>query len=605
MDTTPATAPSDRVKNDLRSVDHLSNLNESRRVELWRTRAIMDGGKAGLQALLGDLDGYDEDELSLVPTANLMLSGIERFAHKLGRVPDLRITPPVTKDTDRARKKADKQTRIVMSYDERDGMEMLLPQIARWIVGYGFASFTMADCWVDGCGYPKLELRDPYETYPGEFGVEQQPREIAYKRMVPVMRVAEMYPALRPRLEKLRQWTIAMNGSRSSSGVILGSGPSGRSWDNRSGDGVEIVELVDQRGTHVMLPDLMASLELIPNKCHAPPFRLMKRFAFNDLRGHFEHVVGLASSMAKFNLLMQIGMEDSVFSETNVFGNEDDAAGYERGRDALNMLSAQARVERAQTRVPFEAMQHLGTLERMLRATSRYSAQADGDSPNSFATGRGLEQLATGFDAEIREYFLTLRYGLQAVDALRLEYDRAMFPHSKPMEGVCKGEEFAETYNPATDIVTLKTRRTYGAMSGFDEPSKIATMLNLNQAGFMSTQTGMENLDGIDNVEREKERIREEKAMGILLAGIEAMASQGDPKSMMALVDLMDSKDAKQVLRKHFTPQDPQMSPEEEAFGQPPPELTPLPAQPPDIATVLSRATDSGASLGVQRVGRV
>lgn len=601
------TAPSDRLKNDLNRVDHLRWSNDSRRTEMGRTRAIMDGGKAGLQVLLGNLDGYGEDELSLVPTANLMLAGIDRFAHKLGRRPDLNVLPPVNKDTDRARKRADKMVRIVESYDDADAVEMMLPQVARWLVGYGFAVFTIATHHdADGHGYPRLQLRDPYDTFLGSFGIDQQPQEVAFVRTVPIMHVARMYPRLRGRLEKLPQWGVAaFNAERADTTSRFG-GTGSRGWANRSGEGVTIVELVDHRGTHVMCEDIMASLEFTPNLCATPPFRVIKRFSFNDLRGQFEHVIGLASSMAKMNLLVQIAAEDGVFTETNVYSNNE-AFDYEKGRDALNYLGPQDRVEKPTTNIPFQLFQHIGTLERMLRSTARYSAQADGESPNSFATGAGLEQLASGFDAEIREYFTSLRHGLEQLDHMRLEYDTHHFAYAKPMSGISKGEVFAETYNPGSDIVTFRTRRSYGAMSGFDEPSKIATMLNLNQAGFMSQQTGMENLDGIENVQREKERILEERSMGILLQGLEAMAGQGDPKAMMALTDLMGSKDAKATLLKFFTPEGDELSAEEEAMANPPPppELLQLPNTPPDVATVLARATDSGADVGVQRVGRI
>ena len=46
--------------------------------------AIMDGGNEGLQVLLGDMDGYGEEELALVPTANSVRNKSVRTASTLG-----------------------------------------------------------------------------------------------------------------------------------------------------------------------------------------------------------------------------------------------------------------------------------------------------------------------------------------------------------------------------------------------------------------------------------------------------------------------------------------------------------------------------------------
>jgi len=74
----------------------------------------------------------------------------------------------------------------------------------------------------------------------------------------------------------------------------------------------------------------------------------------------------------------------------------------------------------------------------------------------------------------------------------------------------------------------------------------------------------------------------------------------------MALIEINQHPDKKeQVLLKFFTPQEPQMSPEEEQFVQGPggPEI---PGDSRSVSTVLSRLEQSGATEGgVQTVGRL
>lgn len=70
-----------------------------------------------------------------------------------------------------------------------------------------------------------------------------------------------------------------------------------------------------------------------------------------------------------------------------------------------------------------------------------------------------------------------------------------------------------------------------------------------------------------------------------------------------ALVEIMnDPKNKTEILRKYFTAQEPQMSPEEVAMMQG--GAAPAPqGPPPSVTSILSRLTGAGAEGGVQTVG--
>lgn len=56
----------------------------------------------------------------------------------------------------------------------------------------------------------------------------------------------------------------------------------------------------------------------------------------------------------------------------------------------------------------------------------------------------------------------------------------------KPLSGFANGAAFSEQYVPSTDIAgQYDTRRVYGVMAGFDEPTKIVSGLQLLQAGII------------------------------------------------------------------------------------------------------------------------
>ena len=87
----------------------------------------MNGGPSGLLALLGDqIQGFEDWQ---VPMPNLMMSGLEHLAQKIGRIPNLKVDVPNNKDSERARKRADKIARIVTAYDDVQRLDLQLPLV--------------------------------------------------------------------------------------------------------------------------------------------------------------------------------------------------------------------------------------------------------------------------------------------------------------------------------------------------------------------------------------------------------------------------------------------------------------------------------------------
>ena len=173
-------------------IDYLRSINNDASVDRSRIRDIMNGGSAAVTALLGNSVDVEYHEL---PAPNLFLTALERFAQKLGRSPDLKVDIVNEKDSERSRKKSEKLERIVNSYDGFQKLNMQLPQVGRWLPGYGFV------VWVinhkkdkDGNPYPYAQLRDPFTCFPGNFGNDQQPDELAIISRVPHDTLAKQYP---------------------------------------------------------------------------------------------------------------------------------------------------------------------------------------------------------------------------------------------------------------------------------------------------------------------------------------------------------------------------------------------------------------------------
>lgn len=572
-----------------------------------RIRSILNGGAEGVRAVLNPtLHPDDPKNKSLgvdLPTANIMHSGLERLAQQIGRAPTLKTDMIPIADTQTARNKADKRARIVQGWDDMSRMEMQYPQIGRWLPGYGFTFHVIREQRFGDTLYPYAELRDPYDVHLGQWGPDQQPNEAAITRQVSKKRMMEAYPH---HAEMLQQMWKRGTGARI---PILGTGGQ---WEGNPNNPVTIVEYYCADGTYVACPEANMMLDWIPNPLDSgPAFVVTKKFSFDKLQSQYHHVVGLMAMMAKLNILGLIATEDATFRETNIIGTMIGDT-YERGRKGVNLFEPGTRIEKPPTDQLAQQWQAINILERQIRVVSGYPVSQDGQSPNSFATGEGIRELGVSANENVREYQTAIRHSVELIDRKRLEWDFKMHTNARKKvywyEG---GNHFEETYKPATDIDRdFRTRRVYGAMASFDENSKIIAGLQLLQARIIDRRTMMENLDGLDNVGLILERIDQDMAKEALIQALgERFGMQQDPAAGMALVEIFDNpSDTASTLKKLFTPQEPQMSPEEEqmaamAAGPGGPMGEGAMGPPPSVQTILSQLEAPGG--GAQTVGQI
>ena len=546
-------------------------LVQERQVQKARIKAILNGGADGIKALLGNT--METSDADLLPAPNMLQSGIDRLAQKISGIPQVRVDVPNDKDSTRSKMRAEKLERIVTNYDDKQGMLDQLQQAARWLPGYGFAAWvitTKVD--TNGYLYPSAELRDPYDTFPGNFGPDQQPREMAVLRRVPRYKLAQIYPEFAKEILKQDE-DKGESQTDTASPFMSYENNREQGWEDNTYSGVRIIEYYDMGGTYVVFPEKNMILDFIPNVLSTPPFVFMKRVSFDQLKGQYDHVIGLMAMMAKINIMSAIAMEDSVFTETNISG-EIESGQYRKGRFAVNYLAPGTQVSKPMNNMPYQLFQQIDRLERQLRMVGGYPVTDDSQSPNSFVTGAGLSELNSTMSLMISEYRDVIKGALVRMDQKRLELDVVLSYSQgitkKPMSGYLAGSAFAENYLPLADIGgDFKTRRIYGVMAGFDEPQKIVTGLQLLQAGVIDVETLQDNIDGLENIAKVQERIRKNKAESVLFDSILARSAQGDPAATMAAIAIYEYPNAiTEVMKQFYTPQEPQMSPEEEMMIQ-------------------------------------
>lgn len=563
------------VKNYKEIVDNATQLvsgkpTKHRQVQKARIKAILNGGADGMKALLGSK--METSDADLLPAPNMLASGIDRLAQKISGVPQVRVDILNHNTSDRAKIRAEKLERIITSFDEQQNLNLQLSQVARWLPGYGYAAWiitTRQD--KNGYIYPTAELRDPYDTFPGNFGPDQEPRELAVLRRIPRYKLSQLYPEFAKDILNPDEDEQA----EAAFGPAIGQtyeNDRQNNWEDNTGQGVRIIEYYDLGGTYVVFPEKNMILDFIPNFLSTTPFIFMKRTSFDELKGQYDHVIGLMAMMAKINIMSAIAMEDSVFTETNISG-ELESGQYRKGRFAINYLSPGTQVSKPQNNIPYQLFQQVDRLERQLRMVGGYPVTDDSQSPNSFVTGAGLSELNSTMSLMINEYREIIKHGLQSMDSKRLELDSLLavqYPelNKKPISGFYAGTSFSENYSPLNDVGgDFRTRRIYGVMAGFDEPQKIVTGLQLLQAGVIDIETLQDNIDGLDNIAKVQERIRKNKAESVLFDSILARSSQGDPAATMAAIAIYEyPQEMTEILKQFYTPEEPQMTPEQQAL---------------------------------------
>jgi len=545
---------------------------QERQISKARIKAILNGGPDGIKALLGNT--METTDADLLPAPNMLQSGIDRLAQKISGIPQVRVDVPNENESERSKYMAEKLERIVTNYDEKQNLNLQLAQAARWLPGYGYVAWVITTkIDKNGYPYPSAELRDPFDTFPGNFGPDQQPRELAVVRRIPRYKLAQIYP-------EFAEQILNKDEDETDKGATAPAYPFGTfdtkttsDWEDNTSQGVKIIEYYDQGGTYVVFPEKSMILDFIPNVLSTPPFVFVKKMSFDQLKGQYDHVIGLMAMMAKINIMSAIAMEDSVFTETNISG-EIESGQYRKGRFAVNYLAPGTQVSKPQNNIPYQLFQQIDRLERQLRMVGGYPVTDDSQSPNSFVTGAGLSELNSTMSLMINEYREIIRHGIIEMDAKRLELDVVLSYQQgltkKPMAGFFNGAAFSENYQPLKDIGgNFTTRRIYGVMAGFDEPQKIVTGLQLLQAGVIDVETLQDNIDGLENIAKVQERIRKNKAEQVLFDSILARSAQGDPAATMAAIAIYEYPNAiTEIMKQFYTPQEPQMSPEEEAMIQ-------------------------------------
>ena len=605
----------------LERIDMIRRHNRIQLHDRARIRSIMNGGVDGILAVMAwDMgkgasmrnesrarvaNAYGTD----LPTVNLMASGLDRLAQRVGVAPTLKA--PYA-DDESTRRRWEQRTEIVRGWDYEQEIELQWPQVGRWLPGYSQVFWTIGHHnGRNGQPYPVARLRDSYDVYPGWLGPDQQPDEVVVCRVVPLMALRQAYPEL--------DWASAasrLEARRKNGTAILGAPKEAVDlrtlrWEGWQ-SGVEVVEYYDSDGCSYVVPELALPLHHVPNPLDSgPAFVFGNKISFDAPISQYHHVIGMMSMMAKYNILGLIAAEDSVFRETNIAG-ELESNTYQRGRFAVNLFAPGTQISKPTGDQANQLWAQIDRLERQFRIGAAYDVTQDGRSPVSYATGEAVRELGTAAGENIREYQTSLKHCAQRIDSKRLEYAEKMWPRRKLT--IYDMNKDNATYTPARQIKgDHRTRRVYGAMAGWDDQAKAVVGLQYLQAGVFDIETIQENIKDLESAEVVRNRNRARAAEQTLMSRLAARGEQ-DPTADAALVEIMANPEKQtEILAKYFGPNDDQLSEDEQAQLVAQQQLqagaagmgAPEPITPESVTSVLSRLEAGEAGGGVQTVGQL
>lgn len=497
---------------------------------------------------------------------------------------------------DRARKFADKRTRIASNYFNHSDLAVQMYSGADWYITYGFVPFMVE--LDEEAKLPRIRIENPIGSYP-EF--DRYGRCVAFAKRY-VMTLGELVTQF-PEFDS----------------QILGRDGYKQDLTAKT----EMIRYYDKDQSVIYLPEKgNLVLSRAANPLGKMTVVVARRPSIDgEMRGQFDDVLGIQLLRNRFALLAMEAAEKSVQAPIVL---PQDVQELQLGGDAVIRTANPAGVRRVELTVPQVAFAESQLLNQELRSGTRYPEGRSGNIDASIVTGQGVQALMGAFDTQVKSAQAIFASALRDVVSLCFELDEVAYPVEKTIRGVDSGSPYEITYNPVKDIKgDYSADVRYGMLAGLNPAQGLIFMLQALGGGLISKDMAMRELPFTVNVSQEIEKIEVENMRSSLLGGITAMAQAipamatqgGDPSSIISkIADVISARQKGQPLEEAvaatFAPQ--QQVPPAGAATPPVEQPSPAPAAAPvggqsplaaarpapDIQTILSTLSGSGKATG-------
>ena len=519
--------------------------------------------------------------------------------------------PPSSILKDRAKKFADKRTKIVHHYVESSNLQGQMPDGAD---SYHASGMFVAEVRPDFKNkQPKIKLLDGAQSYP-VWDSDFNTKEILIVSRMSEHALSAYYPDAYVKIRKEYPGCFVQSE-------------------------VEVWTFQDEKGTWVYLPaaeNMM--LSYLPNKMNRCTYVAVPRPMGEDWyavpRGAFADLIYPMIAANDFRMLQLEATEKAVRAPLVV---PSDVPDVPFGPDATIHTNNPQGVGRLKIDVPGEAFQASEILDRDMQVGAMAPGGRSGNINASVITGRGIEALGQGYSEQVAQAQTRIGIGLQKAISIALEMDEKFWPNAqKEIRGQSPDNIGVETYIPSKDISGDYTVTVdYGFLLGLDANRALVFILQAQGAGLISNDTAARNLPIKLNLAEEANRIQLEQLRQSLLGSVAALAQaipamiQGGQSPSEALTQFSSvvsgvkkGEPIEDVIAKVFAPPPPPPAaaqmPGPDQMGQGAPGGMPpgmpggmpggggqaAPAGPPDLAQLIAGLSGSGAPNLSARVSR-
>ncbi|HEX6829490.1 MAG TPA: hypothetical protein VF104_10995 [Burkholderiales bacterium] len=371
--------------------------------------------------------------------ANLIDIAARDVAEMVAPLPAVNCSSP-SMDSERARAKATKRTRIAQGYVAHASLQRQMYTAADRYVTFGFLPIRV-DVDYDG-KMPFIRCLDPRGSYPDRdrFG---RLRRFYQRVSVPAEDLADTFPSARAAIERAsrsdRDGTLEV--------VLLHDADADTVWCN------------------VGEPFLLAS---VPNPLGRVLVTVVDRPGAGDVpRGQFDDVIFVQLAKTRFAMLALQAAHESVNAPLVV---PSDVPQIPHGPGATIRTSNPQGVGRVRLDVPAAAFAEQAALDREMQLGARFPEVRTGNMDSSVVTGKGVQALMGGYDSQVRGHQAMWADALTEVVGNCFAVDEEVFGAAeKTLRGTTNGTPYEIRYTPSRDIASDHTVDVrYGLMAGLD-----------------------------------------------------------------------------------------------------------------------------------------
>lgn len=273
-----------------------------------------------------------------------------------------------------------------------------------------------------------------------------------------------------------------------------------------------------------------------------PAYEAVRPTADGERRGVFDQTIHMLHTMHRLMTLTIASTEEHAFPTILEY---DTVNPGQFGPGAIiHARSAESKLERIAPATHFDVKDLIARLEESARGSATYPQQLSGEPGGSIVSARGINASMGALDARLALAHKQFEVLFGKVSGFLLAMDETYCDGPKTILGDYRDNREAEAYTPSRDVGgAWAARATYGIGAGSD-PANIEARISMHLASrLISRETGREQLPFLDDPEKEAVMIVRETFQDALLAGIIAMAAQGQPMAAAEGLKLMQTDD--------------------------------------------------------------